>query len=60
MRIKCPACGNELDDVPADYPPRPFCCMRCKLADLSNWLGERYRISTPLEDHDGEEAHKFN
>jgi endogenous inhibitor of DNA gyrase (YacG/DUF329 family) len=23
---------------------RPFCSERCKLVDLGNWLGERYRI----------------
>ncbi len=28
-------------------PFRPFCSERCKLIDLGNWLGGRYRISTP-------------
>jgi endogenous inhibitor of DNA gyrase (YacG/DUF329 family) len=37
-----------LEDVPADYPPRPFCSPRCKLVDLGNWLSEGYSISEPL------------
>ena len=44
----CPTCKKVLDDVPADYPPRPFCSPRCKLSDLDNWLSERYCISQPL------------
>ncbi|HWO12783.1 MAG TPA: DNA gyrase inhibitor YacG [Polyangiaceae bacterium] len=47
MRIVCPSCKKVLEDVPADYPPRPFCSARCKLADLGNWLSERYCISEP-------------
>jgi endogenous inhibitor of DNA gyrase (YacG/DUF329 family) len=34
---------------------RPFCSERCKLLDLGNWIGERYRVpteSTAAEDHD--------
>ena len=53
MKIHCPACRKVLDEVPPDYPPRPFCSMRCKLADLHNWIHERYRLSRPLTDEDG-------
>ena len=28
-------------------PNRPFCSERCRLADLGNWAGERYRIAGP-------------
>jgi uncharacterized protein len=48
MNIRCPTCGKQLTDVPRDYPPRPFCSQRCKLADLNSWLNEAYRISEPL------------
>lgn len=49
VRIVCPICHKTLDDVPDDYPPRPFCSPQCKLVDLHKWLNEEYRISTPLE-----------
>jgi endogenous inhibitor of DNA gyrase (YacG/DUF329 family) len=45
-------CHRTLDDVPDDFPPRPFCSPRCKWADLGNWLDERYRISEPLVERD--------
>jgi len=37
-------CKRVIEDAPDDYPPRPFCSAKCKLGDLHNWLGERYRI----------------
>jgi endogenous inhibitor of DNA gyrase (YacG/DUF329 family) len=48
VRIVCPTCKKDLEDVPADYPPRPFCSPRCKLVDLDSWLSERYYISEPV------------
>ncbi|MGB1016737.1 MAG: DNA gyrase inhibitor YacG [Nannocystaceae bacterium] len=54
MKIRCPSCRRELKDVPEDFPHRPFCSNRCKMADLSNWLDENYRISRPVGfDDDG-------
>ncbi|HEY6727572.1 MAG TPA: DNA gyrase inhibitor YacG [Polyangiaceae bacterium] len=47
MNLKCPMCGKA-QVVPEDHGPRPFCSMRCKLADLNNWLNERYSI--PVEE----------
>jgi endogenous inhibitor of DNA gyrase (YacG/DUF329 family) len=44
-----------LEDVPSDFGPRPFCSERCKLIDLGNWLGEKYRISRPLSPEDLED-----
>jgi uncharacterized protein len=38
-------------------PYRPFCSERCKLLDLGNWAGERYRMPTkekPPEETDDE------
>jgi endogenous inhibitor of DNA gyrase (YacG/DUF329 family) len=37
----CPIC-QEL--APLDGPHRPFCSKRCKLVDLSKWLGGEYTI----------------
>ena len=56
MKIVCPLCKKVLPDVSPDYESRPFCSMRCKLADLGNWMNETYRISRPLtaEDIDDE------
>lgn len=41
-------CKAVLEDVPDDFPSRPFCSARCKLADLHSWLSEEYRVSEPL------------
>ncbi len=47
---KCPTCGK-----PSDFNTPPvglFCSERCKLVDLSRWLGEEYRVSESLRpDH---------
>jgi endogenous inhibitor of DNA gyrase (YacG/DUF329 family) len=56
MRIVCPWCRKVVEEAPEDFPPRPFCSARCKLADLDNWLEERYRISSPLADHGGSDG----
>lgn len=48
MKIRCPSCRRELKNVPADFPHRPFCSNRCKMADLANWLDENYRITRPI------------
>ncbi len=38
---RCPICRAKVTD---DSPARPFCSARCRLVDLGNWLGGRYRI----------------
>ena len=45
----CPICEAPLS---ADsHAFRPFCSRRCKLLDLSRWLGEEYRVAgTPVGD----------
>ncbi|MBE3097258.1 MAG: DNA gyrase inhibitor YacG [Planctomycetes bacterium] len=43
---KCRYCGRRLD--PADPQHKrfwPFCCERCKMAELGLWFQDRYRIS---------------
>ena len=52
MRVVCPMCRKVLEQAPEDYPARPFCSERCRLADLSNWLNETYRIPQPLSEQD--------
>ncbi len=42
----CPICGRPVD--PATTPAMPFCSERCRQIDLARWLGERYRISSPV------------
>ena len=39
----CPICREAVQRHP-DNPSFPFCGARCKLADLGNWLGERYVV----------------
>ena len=45
-RPRCPECKKAVpDDLPAAAPCRPFCCDRCKMVDLSKWLGGSYAIA---------------
>ena len=60
MRIVCPACKKVIEDAPEDFGPRPFCSARCKLADLHDWLSERYVISQPIPSVGTEEDEHFN
>ena len=55
MRIKCPTCRREAE-VEAGFQWRPFCSRRCKIIDLGNWLEEVYRISSPANGDEDEEA----
>jgi uncharacterized protein len=49
-KLTCPICGK-----PNDFNAPPlgaFCSERCRLVDLSKWLGEDYCITEPLRpDH---------
>jgi endogenous inhibitor of DNA gyrase (YacG/DUF329 family) len=41
---------------PANPAWHPFCCERCKMADLGRWLGGEYRVPGPpvaVDDDDG-------
>lgn len=44
--VTCPTCGQPAR-WHADNPWRPFCCERCKLIDLGEWLAENHRIPGP-------------
>ena len=52
MKLKCSFCGTTYEFIyekGESLPPNfPFCSKRCKSIDLSKWLNEEYRISTPL------------
>ncbi len=50
----CPQCGAVV--VWGGNPCRPFCSERCRLIDLSNWMGERYRIPGKAVDDETERA----
>jgi endogenous inhibitor of DNA gyrase (YacG/DUF329 family) len=52
---RCPICDREFAPVGSNAagvpkPAPPFCSQRCKLVDLSKWLGEEYTISSPGHD----------
>ncbi|MFQ6048875.1 MAG: DNA gyrase inhibitor YacG [Phycisphaerae bacterium] len=48
--LVCPTCKRRVRyQEPADVPHRPFCCQRCQWVDLARWLGQEYRLSSPLE-----------
>jgi endogenous inhibitor of DNA gyrase (YacG/DUF329 family) len=48
MKVRCPTCGRLTSWK--DNAFRPFCCERCRLLDLGSWLGEKFVISSPMED----------
>jgi uncharacterized protein len=52
--MRCPTCDKEFDP---DATPTtlPFCCDRCRQADLNRWLVERHSIITEKPLHDDEE-----
>jgi len=42
MRVRCPRCEKLVEWE--GNPNRPFCSERCRLADLDDWLEERYMV----------------
>lgn len=44
----CSICDNPLPTGGPELKHRPFCSSRCKLVDLSRWLGEEYRVAGPI------------
>lgn len=44
--VPCPACKGE-SVYSASNPYRPFCCHRCRLADLGKWAAEDFRMECP-------------
>ena len=52
MKHHCPICRKPVDS--AIHPDYPFCSERCRLLDLGNWASEKYVVSEPLFDEEGE------
>ena len=50
--VKCPTCGKEVE-WSEESKWRPFCCDRCRLIDLGEWVDGSRSIpaeDTPLSD----------
>ena len=54
--FKCPNCRKAVERASADFP---FCCERCRIADLGRWAAGEYRVPgepvhlpSDLEDED--------
>ena len=54
MKFTCPICRKPVDS--ATHSDFPFCSERCRLLDLGNWASEKYVVSEPLFDEEGEET----
>jgi len=46
--VPCPTCNSPVPWGP-ESPFRPFCCERCRLIDLGEWLAEGHVIPEPLD-----------
>ncbi|MGH9961317.1 MAG: DNA gyrase inhibitor YacG [Pyrinomonadaceae bacterium] len=55
MITRCPGCRISVD-IAEDNPWRPFCCERCRIIDLGEWIDEKHKIagadSAPLGNAD--------
>jgi uncharacterized protein len=45
LEVTCPTCKKKFNYYSSNF--RPFCCERCRLIDLGQWLTESY--SVPVE-----------
>ncbi|MFP5387289.1 MAG: DNA gyrase inhibitor YacG [Bacteriovoracia bacterium] len=45
FEVSCPNCKKKFDYYSSEF--RPFCCEKCRLIDLGQWLTESY--SVPVE-----------
>ena len=43
IRVKCPTCKRPVAWTP-EQVFKPFCCERCRLIDLGEWVMEEKRI----------------
>lgn len=51
--VPCPTCRQKGPWLEGQFSP--FCSERCKMVDLGKWLGEEYRIASPLTIEDLQE-----
>lgn len=42
LNVKCPHCQKEFNYYESTF--RPFCCEKCRLLDLGQWLDESYTV----------------
>lgn len=47
--VNCPNCNKKVQWNP-ESDSRPFCSERCRLIDLGDWIEEKNKITTPLEE----------
>jgi len=58
ISVKCPTCKRPVAWTP-DQVFKPFCCERCRLIDLGEWVMEEKRIpgeSLELENDSDKDA----
>ena len=42
IEVSCPTCKKKFEYYTSEF--RPFCCERCRLIDLGQWLSESYTV----------------
>jgi uncharacterized protein len=52
LQVECPTCKKKFNYYSSEF--RPFCCEKCRLIDLGQWLTESY--SVPVQKLTEEEA----
>jgi endogenous inhibitor of DNA gyrase (YacG/DUF329 family) len=45
LEVLCPTCKKKFEYFTSEF--RPFCCEKCRLIDLGQWLTESYTV--PVE-----------
>jgi uncharacterized protein len=52
IEVACPTCKKKFSYYSSEF--RPFCCEKCRLIDLGQWLTESYTV--PVEKLTEDEA----
>jgi endogenous inhibitor of DNA gyrase (YacG/DUF329 family) len=55
LSVNCPNCKKNFNYFASEF--RPFCCEKCRLIDLGQWLNESYNV--PAEKISLEEAEQL-
>jgi endogenous inhibitor of DNA gyrase (YacG/DUF329 family) len=56
--IDCPSCKQRVQPESKTFP---FCSERCRLIDLGNWLGGRYRVAgEAAKDDEGDDRERHD
>jgi endogenous inhibitor of DNA gyrase (YacG/DUF329 family) len=42
LEVECPSCKKKFNYYSSTF--RPFCCEKCRLIDLGQWLTESYSV----------------